>query len=119
MRRLWVAVLFLTGIAFALFATAADNGNRYALVIGINNYELLGKLDSARQDAEAFADVLLQNCGFDPDRLCLITDNPKRGHEFQPTFTNVQRRFEYFTAAPQPGDSVLVYFAGHGVLEEI
>lgn len=37
---------------------------RKALLSGINKYQTLGKLSYARQDAEAFADVLCKQYGF-------------------------------------------------------
>ena len=44
-----------------------------ALLIGINNYHLLGKLNFARQDAEAVAEALCRYCGYSSHDITLMT----------------------------------------------
>ncbi|MFC1762210.1 hypothetical protein ACFL6U_09020 [Planctomycetota bacterium] len=44
-----------------------------ALLIGVNQYHLLGNLAYARQDAEAVADTLCRNCGFSDQDITLMT----------------------------------------------
>lgn len=44
-----------------------------ALLIGINDYHLLGKLNFARQDAEATADALCQFCDFSTQDITLMS----------------------------------------------
>ena len=108
-----LALIVLCVSALIPSATHAE-GRRYALVIGINDYELLGKLEFCRSDAEAVAETLMSRGGFDRGRTLLMADG-EREKRFQPTFTNLLRRLEYFTSKPGKGDTLLVFFAGHGL----
>ncbi len=47
---------------------------KQALLIGINEYQILPELKYARQDAEAVADSLKQNYCFSDDEVMLLTD---------------------------------------------
>ena len=47
---------------------------KQALLIGINEYPILPKLNFARQDAESVADSLKQNYCFSDDEVMLLTD---------------------------------------------
>ncbi len=46
--------------------------NRKALLIGINDYDFLGELKYARQDAHAVSLALQQYCGFDGDEITIM-----------------------------------------------
>jgi formylglycine-generating enzyme required for sulfatase activity len=96
---------------------AAKEGRRYALVIGINDYERLGTLDCARQDAEELARVLVERGGFQRQRLRLVTDGqrPAGLNWSSARFTDLLDGFRQFTSWPRPGDTLLIFFAGHGV----
>jgi len=115
-RSKWLLPLFLLlSIAATTTTLAAERpGRRFALVIGINDYDLLGKLESCRADAEAIARVLVDRAGFEPGRLCLLADG-ERPRQFQPTYANMRRRIEQFTSLPRKDDTLLVFFAGHGL----
>ncbi|MDP7255206.1 MAG: SUMF1/EgtB/PvdO family nonheme iron enzyme, partial [Planctomycetota bacterium] len=93
---------------------SAEDGRRWALVIGINDYELLGKLEFCRNDAEAVAESLVKYAGYDAKRTLVVSDGQTKKQQ-QPTFTNLRRRIEFFTSRPEKGDTLLVFFAGHGV----
>ena len=71
------AALALVWVGFVATAHAAldvDFGRYHALVIGINNYKNLPKLETAVNDATAVADVLRQRYGFEVELLL----NPTR-----------------------------------------
>ena len=46
----------------------------HALVIGINNYDHVAPLVHAQNDAEAFAQVLLERFQFTQENLTILTD---------------------------------------------
>jgi TPR repeat protein len=46
---------------------------KHALLVGVNQYHLLGNLAYARQDAEAVADALCRHCGFSDQDITLMT----------------------------------------------
>ena len=56
---------------------------KQALLIGINEYQILPALKYARQDAEAVADSLKQNYCFSENEVMVLTDD--RPGLFKPT----------------------------------
>ena len=91
--------------------TPADN-SRWALVIGINDYLHAGHLKYCRQDAQQLADVLRKEAGF--GRVVVLTDDAEDQKD-RPTIGNLRFALKQFTELPQQDDTLLVFFAGHGV----
>ena len=87
-------------------ASKIDFGNYHALVIGIDEYKYLPKLQMAVNDAKAVARILKDSYGF---KVTLLL-NANHGEiidafdEFQETLTDK--------------DNLLIYYAGHGWLNE-
>jgi hypothetical protein len=77
-------------------------GKYHALVIGINEYKHLPKLKTAVKDAEAVADVLKSDYGFDVNLL----RNAKR--------SDVMDALDYYESNLGINDNLLIYYAGHG-----
>ena len=82
-------------------------GDYHALVIGNNDYQNVGKLKTAIADASTVADVLKNQYGF---RVTLLTNA---------TRDNVLRALAQFRRNLKPNDNLLLYYAGHGVLDEV
>ena len=82
-----------------------DFGRYHALVIGINDYKNLPRLQTAVNDATAVADVLRQRYGFEVSLLL----NPGR--------SDVIRALDELRGELTERDNLLVYYAGHGVLD--
>ena len=110
LRRLIATVVF----AMAVSATASaqdeklpeiDFGRYHALVIGINDYQHLRKLNTAVGDAEAVATLLEDKYGF---AVTTLTNATRRGIV---TALNDLRR------TLTENDNLLIYYAGHGVLD--
>ena len=93
---------------------AAPRG--YALVVGVGEYRHLDaskQLLFAQSDAEAMYRVLISHEGgaFPPENVRLLTGA-------QATLANVRQALEeWLPAAAGPADRVVVYFAGHGFVE--
>lgn len=85
-----------------LLIPATAQAKRLALVVGIDTYEALPKLERAVNDADAVG-AALQGLGFD----VVIAENASR-RAISTRLTEIETRIE-------PGDTVLFYFAGHGV----
>ena len=85
-------------------ALDVDFGRYHALVIGINDYENLPRLETAINDATAVADVLRQRYGFEVTLLL----NPGR--------SEVIRALDKLRGELTERDNLLIYYAGHGVL---
>lgn len=81
----------------------------WALVVGINDYQLCGKLGYARNDAQAVADVLVSDFQFPKENVKLLLDGE----------ATKQAILDALLAHSEPGvvsadDRLLVFFAGHG-----
>lgn len=100
-RQVPTCGLILWGL-FVPLGTVPALAERYALVVGIDNYTWLEPLRKATNDARAVADTL-KSAGFGVT-LALDLDADA-----------LYDQLARFTAALRPGDDVVIYFAGHGV----
>jgi len=82
-------------------------GRYHALVIGNNDYRTIPDLRTAEGDARAVADLLKREYGFD---VTLLRDA---------TRADVIGGLAKMRATLKPDDSLLIYYAGHGVLDDI
>jgi uncharacterized caspase-like protein len=94
-------VIVLTAI-LVMVGSLAHAQARLALVVGIDDYQHVGDLQKARNDAVAVS-AALEDVGF---RVTTLIDPDRR---------TVNRALGVFAASIQPGDEVVFYFAGHGV----
>lgn len=87
------------------------SGTYHALLIAVQDYRSteITKLDHPVQDASRLRDELISNYTFDPSNVTLLR-NPDRKEIF--------KAFESLRKTVGPNDSVLVFFAGHGVWRE-
>lgn len=110
-------ILMLVLVFLAAMAPAQEPpnppGERWALCIGINDYQRMGKLRFCRQDAEELAKVLVENAGFEQKRVRTMTDGTTAAQD-RPTLGNLRSRIRQFTELPGPDDTVVIFFAGHG-----
>ncbi|MEQ9638409.1 MAG: caspase family protein [Alphaproteobacteria bacterium] len=106
-----LALLLLALICLPLAAVHADQsrdevfGAFHALVIGINDYQHLPKLESAIGDAEEVGKVLEDRYGYSVRKLI----NPNR--------YDLVRMLNTLRQELGPNDNLLVYYAGHGILD--
>ncbi|MHC4560976.1 MAG: caspase family protein [Planctomycetota bacterium] len=85
---------------------AANFGNYYALVIGIQRYQSLTKLQTARRDAAAVAKVLEKHYRFKVKTL------------FDATRRQILLALGEYRGKLTKDDNLLIYYAGHGWLDE-
>lgn len=116
--RKGLAALMLLG-AFSLPAWAKapwEAGNRYALIVGIDNYDNDSVVDlkCATSDAKLLKDTLVKSGEVAEDNIFLLTSEAA-GESSQPSLTNVVFRLEWLREIVGPGDTLVFYFAGHGV----
>ena len=83
-----------------------DFGRFHALVIGNNNYEKLPDLAMAIADAKAVSEVLKTDYGF---QVTLLLDA---------TESDIFRALQNFRNTMKADDNLLIYYAGHGILDE-
>ncbi len=89
-------------LALALVPFAALAQSRHALVIGNDAYAEVPRLQKAVNDAVAISGAL-EAQGF---TVATLTDAPRRA---------MNRAISNFTQGLRPGDTALVFYAGHGV----
>ncbi len=85
--------------------TIADlTAKKYALIVGTDNYKSKGwnKLSNPIKDARAVADELSNSYGFE---VQLLEDKP---------MDSVYKAIREYYRIAQPNDQLVVYFAGHG-----
>ena len=80
-------------------------GRYHALVIGIDNYKQLPKLNTAVNDARAVAGVLEKDYGFNVTLL------------LEPTRNDIVDALDALRETLGPNDNLLIYYAGHGWLD--
>ena len=95
----------------------SDSADRWALVIGIDGYQALGKLTTCRNDARAMAKVLSGTAEYPESRVVLLTDDAAAPQN-RPTLATMKRRIKQVSELARPSDAVLVYFSGHGVTRD-
>ncbi len=90
----------------ATSAVSKNFGTYHAIVIGNNNYEDLSDLKSAAKDARAVAQLLKSEYGFN---VRLLIDAKRE---------DVIGALAQIRAKLTANDNLLIYYAGHGVLDE-
>ena len=80
----------------------AVRGNKLALVVGIDRYDNVPKLEKAVNDSNAISKALT-NIGYET----VVVENPDR--------KTLNAKLSEFQTRIAPGDSAVFYFAGHGV----
>jgi hypothetical protein len=83
-----------------------DYGDYYALVIGNNQHKYLPNLGTAINDARSVASLLKENYGFE----ITLLENADR--------TEILRAIAELRNKATVQDNVLIYYAGHGQLDE-
>ncbi len=86
-------------------------GNYHALIIGINDYNEWDPLKNAVNDARALRDILTSRYGFLPENILFRTDKDA-------IRDRLMSDLACLTQGLRETDNLLVYFAGHGQLDE-
>jgi len=137
-------IVFLVTVLLPVSSVAQDGvrpigGQRWAVLVGIDDYEHLQSLTFAVNDTIWLCSALVEACQFPPENIFpLVTDwrhiksmrsseGPPLEEDFwrwfehqkkKPTKDNLIERLKLLKNKVQPGDLVLFYFAGHGILLE-
>jgi len=120
-RKTSLIFIIMIGFLFAqtekgisIKSKAGNEGKRWAICIGINEYEYEGisKLKKAQNDAEALGDVLKSAGQF--DYVFVMTDK-KEGSKEYPTASKLRSQLNYLQQMVEPNDLVVFSFSGHGI----
>jgi hypothetical protein len=90
-------------------------GNRWALVIGVGNYDDK-KIEplAGDRDATIIAKALIRYGGFPPDQVKVLV-NGRKNHLYRPTYSSIHYWLDYISQRTSPNDLWLIAFSGHGV----
>lgn len=100
------------GLAIIPELKSSDNwGHYHALIIGINDYQKWPRLQTAVKDATVLRDLLVSRYGFAKANVILRTD--KAASRIQ-----INRDLRFLAQSMRPADNLLVYYAGHGQLDD-
>jgi hypothetical protein len=91
---------------------------QWAILIGLNHYQLFQPLNCAQQDAQALHQYLIEQAGFPAEQCLLLTDTSPQisSRSTQPTRANLQSWIEFLThQCFKPGDMLWFFFSGYGV----
>ncbi len=87
-------------------ASLQSTGKFYALIIGNNDYKFVGKLKTARADAESIDKVLREDYGYQTE---LILDASRQ---------IIIERLDNLRRTLNENDNLLIYYAGHGFYDD-
>ena len=126
-QRGWFVAILMAMFASFAAAVEADEPERWAIVVGIDNYHDLTHLTSSSKDAQQFGEVLKERCGF--KNVSLIVDQPKLSRAQAGNRDRIrdqarldvrckplrERLRNFIKTAEQSGvQTLVVYFSGHG-----
>ncbi len=121
---LWGVALTLLGAARAddpppapVGAPAAEQ--RWAVIVGVDQYTdpAIPRLRFSAADARLLAETLVKHCGYAPERVLVLADDRKE-QDLRPIRSNLKDQLPAWLAKAGPGDTVVVYFSGHGFLDD-
>jgi formylglycine-generating enzyme required for sulfatase activity len=116
MKHSWKSIRSALLVAL-LTAVTAQAGNNRAVIIGVNDYLYLGQLEYCVADAKALRDQLIRGGEFDAGSVILMTDDAPDPRN-RPALANIKRRLSGLKEQPGETGTLLVYFAGHGILDD-
>ena len=91
-----------------------EKGNRYALLIGVNQYaKPIRSLRFCMNDMKTLA-ASFQKIGVPKENIFIMTDDSEL--ERRPTRANIMRQIESITRLMGEGDQLTIAFSGHGVM---
>jgi len=108
MYKLLPILLFAIGLAVT---TDEIYDNSYALIIGIDKYKNKS-LDYAVKDAESVANLLKDKFNFPQTNIKTLLND-------EATFLNIRNSLSEIASSAKENDRVLIYFAGHGITDDL
>lgn len=117
---MWIRKQFLLCATFAFFCAqslCAENGERYAVLVGVNVYgsnSQLKELKYAASDMDSLA-MTLRGLGFKPQNIFVMTQSGNKDPRFIPMKANIERELKLVLDDRGKDDFVVVAFAGHGL----
>jgi len=105
--------VFLGALGVLCGIAVPAHADGIALVIGIDEYENLGKLKVCGNDARAMAAALVAGGRFRRERVILMTDGEEDA-SLRPTLARMRHRIELMCDLASTEDTLVLFFSGHG-----
>ena len=102
--------------ASAQAALPIEEGNRWALLIGVNDYGFATPLRFCVRDMEAYQETLVRHGGYAPENVFLLVDSSD-DRSRQPSRGNIYNTLQRICSQAGENDTILVAFSGHGELD--
>ena len=90
-----------------------SQGNRWALLIGVDQYDQLDRLRYCSKDVLAIGERFVES-GFHRDRV-IVLHNETKSLSHQPLKGNIEKQLKLVFNSVKPNDLLIVFFSGHGV----
>jgi formylglycine-generating enzyme required for sulfatase activity/uncharacterized caspase-like protein len=96
-----------------------DAGNKWAVLVGVNRYldPEINELEYCVADVRLMEKVLTERCGYESRRILVLADDQARDH-LVPLRFNLDTQIRNWLLKAREGDTVLVFFSGHGFLDD-
>ena len=101
-RNCFIIVFFIS----SFFTSALWASETYALVIGVDNYSHMGKLDGAKNDADHIYQALV--------RSGVPARNVTKLHDHHASYNKIRKTWQEMIKRSKPNDHLILTFAGHG-----
>jgi hypothetical protein len=114
MLRLFLSLtVCLASLGSLRAAESIKVAQRWALLVGVDDYAYAQKLEYCGADQLAFGKQLVA-AGFPPDQVFVIHDQAENPR-FRPSLGNIERQLGLILNLADEGDLVVLGFSGHGV----
>jgi hypothetical protein len=109
-------LLQIAAVSLILSRCVAAEGTTWAVLIGVDNYLRGGvtKLNYAGSDAKLLAKTLSDKLKVQEKNIFLYTTDATDENN-RPSLTNVVYRLDWLRQNAGPDDTIIFYFAGHGI----
>ena len=94
-------------------ATAAETGQQWAILIGIEEYHRASRLRYTINDVKQLSQTLRERGGLPKENILEIVDTAPSAR-YQPLRASLLAELPQWLAKPGPKDQIIVYFSGHG-----
>jgi len=94
--------------------TASAAPQKWAVLIGVDDYVTFTDLSYCSKDVDALAKTL-QRAGFSEDNIYALTNEPATRNGMRPSRRNIETKLKLVLELVKDGDLLIVAFSGHGV----
>ena len=106
------AVLLALIVLCCVVAADSDYDNKWAVLIGVTNYQYIEDLDFPGNDVDDMRSVLVNNCGFPSSHVFAYKDSQAKKSAIRGAISQLSSR-------TGSNDLVVFYFSGHGTYRQL